>query len=240
MKLTIVIPCYNEQDRLPKTLQKIDTFLQKEKKIVGTIFVVDDGSTDNIETVVKKAKLKTPITYVRHKVNKGKGAAVIRGIRKTTTQWIRFSDADLSTPIEELKTFIPHTKRQDCIIASRNLPKSKIPIKQSALRSFLGKGFAKLVPFLLGLEVHDTQCGFKLFRTIKAKKIVKHMQTRGWAFDAEMLFLAKKYKMRVLELPVSWYNSDKSKVNPITAPAQMLVDVIKVRYRWWNGSYEKD
>ncbi len=230
MKLTIIIPCFNEEKRLPGTLKKISTYI-KEKNFEATILVIDDGSTDKTAYIAKK---KAQVLRLRD--NQGKGAAVRAGVLATKTPWVLFTDADLSTPIEELEHFIEQSQKYDLLIASRNLPTSHIRLKQPFLRSMLGKEFARLVPLLLELNISDTQCGFKLMRTSCAQKIMEKMKTRGWAFDAELLFYANKTGMRIKEIPVHWDNSAQSKVNSLTAPFQMLRDVLKIR---WRGFYEK-
>jgi dolichyl-phosphate beta-glucosyltransferase len=221
MRLTIVIPSYNEERRLPKTLDIISSYLQK-KKLDATLLVVDDGSTDTTATLAKK---KAQVLKLRK--NYGKGAAVKAGILAVRTPWMLFCDADLSTPIEELEGFFKQASHYDILIASRNLPTSRIYVKQPLFRSILGKGFAHMVPTLLGLDISDTQCGFKLLRTSCAKSIMKKMQTTGWAFDAELLFHAKRMGLRIKEIPVRWENSP-------TAPIQMLRDVLKIRWRSFN------
>ena len=223
---------------MPPTLSKIDTFLSK-KRIKGEIIVIDDGSTDQTARRAKESKTKTPLRIIRRRRNRGKGKAVCSGILAAKGDWILFTDADLSTPIEELETFLKKEKANDILIASRNLPRSQIKIQQAFPRNLLGKGFAKMTSLILGLDIKDTQCGFKLMRRRHALQIVKKMRLSGWAFDAELLYLAKKDGLRIAELPVIWNNSAQSKVNAFTAPMQMFRDILLIRYNDIRGKYGK-
>lgn len=234
MEVSIVIPCYNEEKRLPPTIKKIKSFLAKNN-YVAEIIVVDDGSTDNTSRAAAQAQVRC----IRLQKNQGKGAAVRCGILEAGKKWILVTDADLSTPINELEKFIPHSKNHDIIIGSRNLPQSKIELRQPPMRSLLGKGFSFIVPLLLQLQVKDSQCGFKFLRAQCAKKIARKMRISGWAFDAELLFLAKKYHLKIKEIPVRWRNSAQSKVNSLQAPLQMLGDLARIRYNDMQGNYGK-
>jgi dolichyl-phosphate beta-glucosyltransferase len=207
-ELSIVIPCYNEEKRISKTLLQNIEFLN-EKNIDFEIITVDDGSADDSVQVIEKIP---NVKIVKHEKNQGKGAAVKAGVINSTGDFILFADADNSTPIEELEKFWRKRHDYDILIGSRYLPESDIKIKQPWHRNivtFLGN---KMIRIILGLKYKDTQCGFKLFKKNIAKELFSMQTIDRWGFDIEILYLAKKKKYSVKEIPVSWINSPDSKV----------------------------
>ena len=233
MFLSIIIPVYNEEKRIVSTLEKITFYLNK-KKYRYEIIIVDDGSTDRTRECIKKFK---KIRINRKRINKGKGYSVREGILMAKGDYMLFSDADLSTPIEELEAFRWHIKKYDVVIASRNLKESDIKQKQPFYRILLGKAFPLLVNLLAVPGIKDTQCGFKLF-TKKAVKVIFPKQTiDGFGFDVEILFIAKKSGLRIKELPVVWINDTRSKVSVLRDPLRMLFDVLKIRINSLTGKY---
>lgn len=233
MQISIIIPAYNEEKRIKKTIESILTYVQK-KKYDYEIIVVNDGSTDKTKDVVQEFKNKK-IKIIDNLENKGKGFSVKQGFLTATKKWILFSDADLSTPIEELDTFFRY-QEYDIIIGSRNLPDSLIVIKQPFLRSTLGKIFPFFVRLLLLSEIKDTQCGFKLFKKEVAKKIAEMQTIDGFCFDAEQLFIAKKIGYSVKEIPISWQNDERSKIRIIRDTIQMFMDLMRIKYNNWRYS----
>ena len=244
MNISIIIPAYNEEKRVGNTLKTIITFLKKEKDIKNyEVIVVDDHSNDKTKEVVEKIKAETEQTekelrIITNKENKGKGYSVKRGVLNAHYEHILFSDADLSTPIEELNAFIPELKENDLIIASRNLKASQIEIQQPLFRSTLGKIFPAIVNLFLIKNIKDTQCGFKLF-TRKAAKVIFPRQTLNeFAFDAELLFIARKHNLKIKELPVVWRNAEGSTVHPIKDSLKMMKDILKIKKNEREGRYE--
>jgi dolichyl-phosphate beta-glucosyltransferase len=235
MKLSIIIPAYNEEKRIGMTLQKMLLYLVK-KKYKWEIFVVNDGSIDKTKDVVLGLENKS-ISVLDNPGNKGKGYSVRHGFQQATGDWVLFSDADLSTPLDELDTCMRYTDQYPVVIASRNLPMSKLVVKQPWLRSTMGKIFPFFVRTLLLPGIHDSQCGFKLFRKDVAKAIAAQQKLDGFAFDAELLFLAQKRGFPIKEVPVTWANDERSKVRIFMDPLRMLVDIFSVRYWWIMGSY---
>ncbi len=236
MKLSVVIPAFNEEKRIGLTLQQISTYLGKQHYL-WEILVVNDGSTDKTKEVV--LEMKSPqIHIIDNPCNKGKGYSIREGFLAAKGDLILFSDADLSTPIEELETLLSYAEEFPIIIGSRNLDMSKIVIKQPWLRSTLGKIFPVLVRLLLVQNIKDTQCGFKLFNATVAKKIAKMQQLNGFAFDAEQLFIAQHLKYRIKEIPVSWANDERSKVHIFTDSFFMLFDLLHVRLFRIMGKYD--
>jgi dolichyl-phosphate beta-glucosyltransferase len=235
MKLSIIIPAYNEEKRIGKTLERILEYLHK-RIFDYEIIVVDDGSKDKTIEVVSKFKDKR-IKILKNIKNMGKGYSIKRGMLEATKDYLLFSDSDLSTPIEELDDFIKYILRYDIIIASRNLKESKIKIKQPKIRQLLGKIFPLFVRLFAIRGIKDTQCGFKLFKKDSAKKIFGKQTIDGFGFDVEILYLAKKYKFKIKEMPVVWVNDMASKVNPFKDSLRMIRDVIKVRINDLTGKY---
>jgi dolichyl-phosphate beta-glucosyltransferase len=237
MNLSIVIPAYNEEKRIGKTLERIREYLKK-RKFDYEIIVVDDGSKDKTSEVVYSSKDKR-IRLFRNEVNKGKGYSVKRGMLEARNELILFSDSDLSTPIEELDNFLKYLPNYDVIIASRNMKGSKIKVKQPFFRQMLGRIFPLIVRLLTVRRIKDTQCGFKLFKKEAAKRIFSKMTIDRFGFDVEALYLAKKYKFKIKELPVVWVNDTASTVNPVKDSARMLVDLIRIRINDLSGRYKK-
>jgi len=235
-QVSIVLPAYNEEKRIGTTLQTIIAYCEKHLQDYE-IIVVDDASTDNTkEIVTQNANSKT--RYVHNKKNKGKGYSVRRGILQAKMPFVLFSDSDLATPIEELLPMLKQmSEGYDVVIASRNMKASKRVVKQPVYRQLLGQLFPLLVRICLGLPYKDTQCGFKLFTKRAGKTIFKQVTIERWAFDVEALFIAKKKKFLVKEVPVSWFDGGESKINPVKDSIRMLRDIIHVRIQQCKGRY---
>jgi dolichyl-phosphate beta-glucosyltransferase len=229
LHLSVVIPAYNEEDRLPRSLLSVIEFL-KMQPYSSEIILSDDGSTDRTADVASEI-LKT----VTHKIvtvpeNKGKGHAVRKGILAAQGEYILFTDADLSTPIEEVTRFLEHLQRdQDVVIGSRALPGSQVMIHQNPLRETMGKVFNSIACFFAFKGIHDSQCGFKAFRRETALKLFSLQKLDGFSFDVEIVFLAQKLGLRLLELPVIWRNSAQSRVRVFLDPLLMFWDVLRIR-----------
>jgi dolichyl-phosphate beta-glucosyltransferase len=197
MGISIVIPAYNEEKRIGSTLSNISEYMRSRKDDYE-ILVVDDGSKDNTKSVVfDHMKKDKKIKYIANPGNKGKGYAVRNGMLNSTMDFVLFSDADLSTPIEELGRFLQYTDEFDVIIASRNMKESNV-VKQPIHRRLPGKIFPLFVNLLAVRGIKDTQCGFKLFSRDAANKIDHLQHLHGFAFDVEVLFIARKlgYKIK--------------------------------------------
>jgi len=233
-KVSIIIPAYNEEKRLPATLLKIKKFLKKNK-IKSEIIVIDDGSIDNTVSIAKKYGVKV----LKNGKNVGKGYSVKRGIFAAKGDVILFTDADLSTPIEFLKDFMnEHASGFDVVIASRALNRSIIKVRQPLPRELSGKVFNLLVRLITRLPLNDTQCGFKSFKKDAAKKIFSNLTINGFGFDVEALYIAKKHNFKIIEYPVYWYNSNATKVNFFKDSMRMFFELFKIRLNDLKGLYK--
>ncbi|MBN2112190.1 glycosyltransferase family 2 protein [Candidatus Woesearchaeota archaeon] len=235
LSLSVVIPAYNEEKRIGKTLRRITSYLDKRKDDYE-IIVVDDCSKDNTVKVARFLKNKR-LKVLKNKCNLGKGGAVKNGMLAAKKKYVLFSDADLSTPIEEIEKFEKLKDKYDILIGSRALKESDIKIKQPFYRVLMGKTFNLIVNLLVIWGVKDTQCGFKWFRKDAVKKIFPKQTFNGFSFDVELLFIAKKYGYSIKEVPVTWLNSPDSKVSAVRDSIRMFMDLIKIRINDLRGKY---
>lgn len=235
--VSIVIPAYNEEKRLPGTLREIIKFITS-KKIKAEIIVVDDGSRDATAAVVTGLKNRL-IRLIKNPHNMGKGFSVKTGVENAKGDIILFTDADLSTPIKHLSEFILyHKEGYEVVIASRDLVESKVMVPQSRFRELGGKIFNIMVRMVTGLPIHDTQCGFKSF-TKKAAKLIFSKQTLpGFGFDVEILFIAHNNKISIKESAVEWYNAPGTKVSFLKDSIRMFAELFKIRMNGINGIYK--
>ncbi len=232
MKLSVIIPAYNEEERLPRTLGRIVKFF-RQKRISFEIIVVNDGSADSSKAIVELYREKfEEISLIDYNRNMGKGYAVNQGVLRGTGDLFLFSDADLSTPIEayeKLSRFI--NMGYDIVIGSRRIRGADIKVRQPVHRRILGRGFGLLAEIILLKGIKDTQCGFKLFRNDIAKKAFAERKVNGFSFDVEILYIARKtFCSRIKEVPVQWIDSAKlSKVRAGKETFRMLRDLIRIR-----------
>ena len=230
--ISVVIPAYNEEDRILPTIRRIDEYCRIRLNGLE-IIVVNDGSGDGTRDVVVRESEKTgSLRYEGYETNHGKGYAIRLGVKSSAGDIILVSDADLSTPIEEVEKLLSsYDEGYDIVIGSRALEESDIAVRQPWWREIMGKTFNKFVRFLFAVDFKDTQCGFKLFRGERGREIFRRATIDRFAYDVEVLFLARKAGVRIKEVPIRWMNSPASKVNPVTDSLQMLKDLIKLRLR---------
>lgn len=235
--ISIVIPAYNEEKRLPDTLKKLLKFVSS-KKINAEIIVVDDGSQDKTASVVLALK-SSKIKLIKNTKNMGKGFSVQNGVKNAKGDIILFTDADMSTPIKHLSEFIQYHKAgYEIVIASRDLVESQVIIPQNPFREISGKIFNLMVRLVTGLPIHDTQCGFKSF-TKKAAKLIFPKQTiAGFGFDVEILFIAHNHKLSIKEAAVEWYNATGTKVSFFKDSLRMFAELFKIRLNGLKGIYK--
>ncbi len=229
--LSIVIPCYNEEQRLPHTIELIERYL--DGKGAGyELILVDDGSSDGTRMVMDAAAERS--RFVRLEAlprNRGKGRALAEGVAVAKGSEILVTDADLSTPIEELpKLQAELEKGAGVAIGSRALRASRVEVSQPVYRVLMGKAFNLLVQAVLLPGIWDTQCGFKLFRADVAHEAFAELTTDGFGYDPEVLYRAKKRGVRIAEVPVIWRNSAPTKVSPIKSSLDMFRHVLRIRF----------
>lgn len=229
--LSIIIPAYNEQERLALTLSKIHSYCNSQAYGYEVI-VVDDGSTDSTrETALDNPLNETGrLRILNNHHNHGKGYSIKRGIMVSRGDYVLFSDADLSTPIEETgKLFSVLNEKYDIAVGSRSIKGAQIKVRQPFYREYMGKFFNKLVRFFVLKGIIDTQCGFKLFKGKVARDIAAQIRIDGFAFDVEMLYLAKLKGYKIKEVPITWIDSPQSKVRIIDSSLRMFLDLLKIK-----------
>lgn len=239
-ELSVVIPAYNENERIGPTLQAISSAL-KARGVSYEIIVVSDGSTDETESIVRNyANNDSRIRLVGYSPNRGKGFAVRTGMLEARAEDVLFSDADLATPIEELEKLVEAAKSgYDVVIGSRALKDSVIIGWRPWYRVLSGKVFNRLIRSLAVPGIRDTQCGFKYFKGGSAVKIFSLARLNGYGFDVEAIYIARKLGYRVAEIAVQWDNSPTTKVSVLRHTLPMLLEVLRVRVNDWKNLYEQ-
>ncbi len=241
--LSVVVPAYNEESRLPKTLHRITTYLASHPG-GGELLVVNDGSRDRTAELAREFAAQAgtvPVRLLENPGNRGKGYSVRHGMLATRGDWALFSDADLSSPIEECDKLLAAAEAKGCDVAigSRALDRSLIGVHQSVLRENAGRLFNLFVRLLTGLDFADTQCGFKLFRQRAAREIFSRQRLERFGFDVEALYLAHKLGFRAVEVPVRWDHFEGTKVSMGSDSVNMFLDLWRVRRNDRRGLYEK-
>ena len=239
MTLSIVIPAYNEERRLPATLDAVFTWLDSSPYGDAEVLVVDDGSTDSTAAVVESRAATEPrLLLVQNPGNRGKGFAIRHGMLEAQGDWILFSDADLSAPIDELPKLLAAAQEKNAAIAigSRALDRSLIGVHQSQWREMSGIVFNRIMRLITGLPFSDTQCGFKLFRRDAARRVFPLQRLDGFSFDVEDLFVAHTLGIPTIEVPVRWNNVEGTKVGLMQGVASFL-DLLRIRWNWLQGRY---
>ena len=243
-ELSIVIPAYNEEKRLPRALARLrDYFAARGGAGTGDfeILVVDDGSADSTANITRDWTRELPsLRLVSNERNRGKGYSVRHGMLEARGRLALFTDADLSSPIEELEKLLAAIRAgNDLAIGSRALDRSLIETHQSRLRELAGIIFNGFVRLFTGLPYHDTQCGFKIFIRESARIIFEQQRIEGFGFDPEILFLAKRHGLRGAEVPVRWAHDPATKVHVVRDSLRMFGDLIYIRWNWLRGLYPK-
>ncbi len=233
--LSIIIPAYNEANRLPQTLEQVFNFLNTEE-YASEVLVIENGSTDNTYALAQNLTKKYPNLRVLHNEKVGKGRAVKRGMLEAQGEYRIFCDADFSMPVEEISRFIPPHLDKDIVIASREV-KGAIRYDEPEYRHFTGRIFNLLIRILALPKLHDTQCGFKGFRAETAKDLFQHQSIMGWAFDVEILYIAKMRGYEIIELPIPWHYNEESKIRVLHDSLHMFFDLLKIRKNARRGLY---
>jgi len=237
--ISIIIPAFNEQDRLPETLRRVEDYLHENAWSFHEVLVVDDGSTDGTAEAVSAIAEQNPhVRLLRNPGNRGKGYSVRHGMLEAKGEWRLFSDADLSTPIEELeKLWCAVVQGKDAIaIGSRAVDRSLIGIHQPGMRETFGRIFNGVMRASIGLPIADTQCGFKLFRADVAKEVFSRQTLERFGFDAEILYIAFKHGYSIAEIPVRWNHVDGSKVTMFNG-LHAFKELAEIRLNSMRGKY---
>ncbi len=237
--LSIIIPSYNEELRLPATLERIAAYLSTYAR-EAEVLVVDDGSQDGTAAVAEsyRGKILT-LRVISNGVNRGKGYSVRHGMQEARGRIALFTDADLSAPIEEASKLIDGLETNDLAIGSRAMDRSLITVHESPFREFAGIIFNKIVRSILWLPFVDTQCGFKAFRREHCGIIFEQQTIEGFGFDPELLYLARRHGLRAVEIPVRWGHSPATKVSMLHDSMQMFMDIFTIRWNSLVGRYPR-
>jgi len=236
--LSIVIPAYNEEKRLPESLAQVDAFVRSQTFPVEVI-IVNNNSTDNTTRIAQEFAVTHPNYLVLNEPRQGKGAAVHTGILACNGSYLFICDADLSMPVSEIGKFLPpDLNGYDVAIASREIAGSR-RIGEPYYRHLMGRIFNFIVRTLAIPGIQDTQCGFKSFRREAARDIFALQTIDGWGFDVEVLFIALQHGYRLVEVPITWHYRPQSRVSPIRDSIAMLLEVLSVRLNGLRGRYRR-
>lgn len=238
MRYSIVIPAYNESRRIVPTLDKVLAYIATQKWDAELI-VVNDGSRDDTAEIVRRFAERNPtIRLIENPGNRGKGYSVRNGMLHAQGEVLLFSDADLSSPIEEsLKLFKAIGEGADVAIGSRWLRAELQTERQPFYRQLFGRIFNLILRVVLGLKFKDTQCGFKAFTRRAAEAVFPRQRIERWGFDPELIFLAQKEKLKVVEVPVKWAHDDRGTISPLRDGTRMFLEVLKIRWNSMSGKY---
>ncbi len=233
--ISIIIPAYNEEKRLPATLVRIQDYLHRSGWDYAEVIVVNDGSRDDTAGVAQRAGVRV----IDNPGNRGKGYTVRHGMLEAQGDWALFSDSDLSSPIEELEKLWAAAERDQAavVIGSRAVDRSMIGVRQPLFRDLMGRLFNLVMRLITGLSFRDTQCGFKLFQTKAAQSIFSRQQLDGFGFDVEVLYIARRLGYKCLEVPVRWNDVAGTKVSLWRGIAAFF-DPLKVRWNSFTCKYK--
>ena len=238
--LSIVIPAYNECARIEGTLERVLLCVQN-RGWDAEVLVVDDGSTDDTTEIVQRwARRHERLHLIKNGTNRGKGYSVRNGLLQAAGDIVMFTDADLSAPMQEAeRLFAAIHAGADVAIGSRWLDKQRQTVHQPLYRRFFGRCYNKLTRLVMGLNFKDTQCGFKAFKRDAAQVIFRLQTIERWGFDPEILFIARKLKYRVDEVPVTWGHDERSRISYLRDGTQMLKEMAEIRANSLRGRYDE-
>lgn len=238
--VSVVIPAYNEEGTIKSTLSALLAHL-RSSDTVHEVIVVDDGSEDNtVEEVDSLIRDRSPVMLLKNAVNRGKGSAVRRGVLNSQGRYVFFMDADFSYPVQEIdKMLVELENGYDVVIGSRALPESRLEVRPPLLRYIAGQAYSVLIGLLVFGGIPDTQCGFKGFRREVAVDLFSRLTLNDFAFDVELLFLARKHGYKIRAVPVTLrFNAQNSKVRLLRDSILMLADLVKIRFNDATGRYD--
>jgi dolichyl-phosphate beta-glucosyltransferase len=235
--LSVIVPAYNEEGRIGRTLEAINGYFLG-KPLTREILVVDDGSSDNTVRVVEDLRARIEgLSCISYHLNRGKGYAVRRGVEASLGEYILFTDADNSTPIEEFEKFYPLLKDHEVVIGSRYVAGSNVVIRQPKSRILVGRLANVLIRLLLAEGFKDTQCGFKAFQHRAGRDLFHRMTIDRFGFDIELISIARLLGFSVKEVPITWYDSPETRLRPIRDTFRTLTDLIRIKANLCRGRY---
>jgi glycosyltransferase involved in cell wall biosynthesis len=237
--LSIVIPAYNEVRRIGNTIEKIMRYSESGRR-AAEVVLVDDGSTDSTPELLEDFLKRWPaIRILRNEPNRGKGFSVRRGVLEAQGEFVLFTDADLSAPIEEADKLLDamESLHADAAVGSRAINRQLIRVHQPRFREISGRVFNLCVRLATGLKIHDTQCGFKVFRRSSTRRAFEMLRVDGFGFDPELLFLIERLGGKVVEIPVQWDDNPATKVRFLRDAPKMFFDLVSLRWRLATGKY---
>ncbi len=237
--LSVVIPVYNENKSIKTAIQETIKFFNA-RSFNYEIIIVDDGSKDNTVKIAKETaeELNSNIIIFKNDVNYGKGYSLKKGIMSAKGEIILFFDADLSTPLKAFDEMLPFLNQDyDVVMGSRHLSESKILVRESKIREFLGNIFTKIVFSFFLKGITDTNCGFKVYRREVGQKLYSLLTINRWGFDVEIIYIAQKYNYKIKEVPVYWSHDAHSKVKIISAVLNTLKELAQIKINDWKGKY---
>jgi glycosyltransferase involved in cell wall biosynthesis len=236
--LSIIIPAYNEEKRLPSTLEQVFHFLEKQS-FSSDVIVVENGSTDKTFEIAQKFGDQHKNLRLIHNEERGKGGAVQRGVLEAHGEYVFICDADLSMPVGEISKFLPPALKDfDIAIGSREAP-GAVRYKEPYYRHLTGRVFNMLIRLMVLPNLQDTQCGFKCLRARVARDIFPFQTLTGWAFDVELLYIAHLHGHRILEIPIDWYYNAEPKVRVLRVSGLLFVDLLVIRRNARRGLYDR-
>lgn len=234
--LSLIIPAYNEAQRLPASLQSVHDFVSRQS-YSWEVVIAENGSTDDTLRIAQEFADKHPGFYVLQAAGRGKGLAVKQGMLFAQGEWRMMLDADLSMPVNEIPRFLPPAVQDgEVIIASREAP-GAVRYNEPDVRHIGGRVINAMIRLLALPGLQDTQCGFKCFSARAAQELFSRQTINGWSFDVEILYIARKRGYKITELPIPWYYSEHSHVRPLTDTLHMLRDILRIRLNNWQGRY---
>ena len=238
-QLSIIVPSFNEELRLPASLERIAAYIDSANRSTE-VLVVDDGSTDRTaEVAASFSKRIANLRVLQNGQNRGKGYSVRHGMQEARGEAVLFTDADLSAPIEEAGKLLSALQKYDVAIGSRAMNRKLIEVHESRFREFAGIVFNAIVRLVLLLPFVDTQCGFKAFRRERCRIIFEQQRIERFGFDPELLYLARHHGLKAIEIPVRWSHSPATKINMMRDSVLMFVDVFTIRWNAIMGRYRK-
>jgi dolichyl-phosphate beta-glucosyltransferase len=239
LELSVIVPSFNEEARLPHSLDLIAAYLNSANRSTE-VLVVDDGSNDRTAEVAASFTDRIAnLRVLKNGENRGKGYSVRHGMQEARGEYVLFTDADLSAPIEEADKLLSALQQFDIAIGSRALNRDLIDVHESRFREFAGIIFNRIVRIVLWLPFVDTQCGFKAFRRERCRIIFEQQRIERFGFDPELLYLARHHGLKATEIPVRWSHSPATKINMMRDSIQMFVDVFTVRWNSLLGRYRR-